>query len=102
MVTLLNCHDSLVNNQKMLKDSTRLATFKDLNNQRNLLLLTHHLGGVPQATAQGLLTTVSTALKAIGGTGWEASSNAARSLLHIEAHQFFELSPGLMGTLVSG
>lgn len=101
-VTLLNCHDSLVANQKMLFSATRSGAFKDLNAQRNLLLLTHHLGSVPSATATGLLTDVTTELKAIGGAGWEASSKAVRRLFDLEAHQFFGLSAGLMGTLVPG
>ena len=100
MVTLLNCHDSLVTNQKMLLNAKRLTTFKDLNNQRNLLLMTHHLGAVPSAIAGSLLNDVGNELRAIGGSGWQASSVAARNLLKIEAHQFFQLSSGLMGTLV--
>lgn len=100
MVTLLNCHDSLVANQKMLLNAKRLATFKDLNNQRNLLLMTHHLGAVPSAIAGSLLNDVGNELRAIGGSGWQASSVATRSLLKLDAHQFFELSAGLMGTLV--
>lgn len=100
MVTLLNCHDSLVANQKMLLNAKRLSAFKDLNNHRNLLLMTHHLGSAPSAIAGSLLNDVGNELRAIGGSGWHASSVAARSLLKLEAHQFFELSSGLMGTLV--
>lgn len=100
MVTLLNCHDSLVANQKMLLNARRLAMFQNLNAQRNLLLMTHHLGAVSPMTAGALLNDVGKELRAIGGPGWTSSSLAARSLLDLQAHQFFELSSGLMGTLV--
>jgi hypothetical protein len=55
---------------------------------------------VTATIATALLKDVSIELRAIGGPGWEASSVAVRNLLDLETHQFFELSSGLMGTLV--
>lgn len=101
-VTILNCYDSLVANQKMLFGTQRKSAFKDLNAHRNLLLLTHHLGSVPSVTANAVLTDVTAELKAIGGAKWEASSKAVRRMFDLEVHEFFGLSIGLMGTLVAG
>jgi len=98
-LTLLNCYDSLVTNQIILANSNRLDLFKRLNTQRNLLLVTHHLGSM-SSSVKNLLTEVTTELKAIGGSSWDQSSVAAKSLFELKAHNFFELSNGLMGTLV--
>ncbi|MDE2627332.1 MAG: hypothetical protein KGL99_09300 [Burkholderiales bacterium] len=101
-VSILNCYDSLVADGTFLLNTKQRAIFSDLNSHRNLLLVAHYMGSVSSPTAKRLLTDVSVELKAIGGPSWNASSQMTRKLIDVEAHEFFGLSAGLMGTLVPG
>lgn len=101
-ISILNSYDSLVADGAFLLNSKQRALFSELNTYRNLLLVAHYLGSVGSPTAKRLLTEVSSELKKIGGSSWEASSQAARQFIALETHQFFDLSAGLMGTLVPG
>ncbi len=99
MLSLLQCHDAMVQAGTLLPDTVRRTTLKNLNSTRNRLLLTHGMGSPTQSDTKNELPAVVTILKSFGGTNWTTAYAAYSSGLSLSPTSLFEVSDGLMQTL---
>lgn len=98
-LSLLNCHDALVQAMCIPTDQVRRDLLWELNLTRNRLLLTHSLGSPIANDARSKLLALVSLLKAFGGTDWEAAYSTYRAGTALKTQDFFEVSDGLIGTL---
>lgn len=98
-LSLLQCHDAMVEAGTLLSDAIRKTTLKNLNSTRNRLLLTHGMGSPTQSDTKNELPAVVTILKSFGGTDWTTAYAAYSSDLSVSPASLFEVSDGLMQTL---
>ena len=100
-LSLLNCHDALVQAMRISIDQPRRDLLREFNSTRNRLLLTHSLGSPLASDAQLKLRALIVLLKAFGGSDWAAAYDTYRAGVILEARDFFEVSDGLVGTLTT-
>jgi hypothetical protein len=98
-LSLLNCHDALVQAFRVPADQPRRELLSHLNSTRNRLLLTHSLGSPFASDAKTNLQAIVALLKSFGGVDWGVAYNTYRSGAGLRAQDFFEVSDGLVGTL---
>lgn len=98
-LSLLNCHDAMVQAGTMLPDFARRAVLADLNLTRNRLLLTHGVGSPSQSDTTIGLNALLPILKAHGGADWTTAYTTYTTGVSLSAIALFELSDGLMQTL---
>jgi len=89
-LSLLNCHDALVQASILTSNSLRRQELNDINITRNRLMLTHSLGSPTSSDTKSRLTQVHNILKAQGGTDWEKSVSNYKTKVPLRSIDFFE------------